>query len=125
MVKKKLLPGIIITVLVAFLGLESSTWIGQELLGFEKSPVSGIMMAIILGLLLGNLFTIPPWMKPGIQFSMKRILKLGIILLGIRLSLSDIFRFGSLALPVIIVCISGAIIFTNWLGTDLLFVKIY
>jgi uncharacterized integral membrane protein (TIGR00698 family) len=115
----KLLPGVIVTVLVAFMGLQSSAWIGQELLGFEKSPISGIMMAIVFGLLLGNLLVLPPWLQPGIQFSLKRLLRLGIILLGIRLSLGDIFRFGSLALPVIIVCIIGALLFTNWLGKRL------
>jgi len=111
-----LLPGLLLTAAVAFVGLFSSEVIGKDLLGFDRSPVSGIMMAILFGLLIGNLRTLPPSLKPGIRFSMKTLLKLGIILLGIRLSLNDILRFGSLALPLILLCIVGALIVTRWIG---------
>ena len=47
-----ILPGLCLTAAVAVIGLWSSEWIGTELLGFDKSPISGIMMAIIAGLLI-------------------------------------------------------------------------
>ncbi|MCC6616473.1 MAG: putative sulfate exporter family transporter [Anaerolineae bacterium] len=114
-----LLPGVLLAGLVAFLGIQASEIIGVNLLGFSRTPISGIMMAIIIGILVSNTVALPASFKPGIQFSLKFVLRLGIILLGIRLSLSDVFRLGSLALPVIIVCISGALIFTRWLGERL------
>jgi uncharacterized integral membrane protein (TIGR00698 family) len=113
------LPGVALTALIAWFGLSASVWIGESILGFENSPVSGIMMAIVIGLIIGNLFVIPAWIKTGVNFSVKTILRLGVILLGIRLSLSDVLHYGSLSLPLVILCISGALLMTNWLGKRL------
>jgi uncharacterized integral membrane protein (TIGR00698 family) len=74
------------------------------------------MMAIIIGLLLRNLFSLPDAIKPGIAFSLKGVLKLGIILLGIRLSFGDILEVGLISLPVIMLCLSGALLFAYWLS---------
>ena len=76
----------ILASIVAWLGLQASTFVGETLLGFNKSPISGIMMAILLGLLVSNVIALPPAFKAGITFSLKRVLRLGIILLGIRLA---------------------------------------
>lgn len=114
-----LLPGVALAAFIAFLGIQGSEWIGHTLLHLEKSPVSGIMVAIVIGLLIGNVIDLPAWFRPGVQFSLKIILRAGIILLGIRLSLSDIVKFGSLAIPLIIVCITGALLVTLWLGRRL------
>lgn len=113
------IPGIVLTSIVAWVGVVSSDWIGKELLGFEKSPISGIMMAILFGLLIGNMIPLPSRLNSGIRFSLKYLLKLGIILLGIRLSLGDVIQIGLIGLPVIIVCVVGALITTNWLNKRL------
>lgn len=114
-----LLPGLALTALVAWVGLVSSEWIGREVLGFDKSPVSGIMMAIVFGLLIRNTIALPDWLKPGIRFSLKKVLRLGIILLGIRLSLGDVLRLGAVGIPLIIVCIVGTLLLVGWLGRRL------
>lgn len=114
-----LAPGLLLTALVAWVGLQASDWIGTTLLGFEKSPVSGIMMAIVVGLVIGNVVPLPERVRPGIRFSLKRVLKLGIILLGIRLSLGDVLRLGAMGIPLIVFCIAGALLITGWLGRRL------
>lgn len=113
------IPGIALTAFVAWAGLAASEWIGTALLGFDRSPVSGIMMAIIFGLIISNVISLPAWIKPGIAFSLKRLLKLGIILLGIRLSLGAVVQIGLIGLPVIILCVVGAVIVAGWLGKRL------
>ncbi len=115
----RLLPGLALTAAVAWLGLASAVWIGEGLLGFDNSPISGIMMAILAGLSLGNLARLPDWVRPGVRFSLKRLLRLGIILLGIRLSLGDVLRLGALGVPLILLCIAGASLITAWLGRRL------
>ena len=115
----KLLPGLALTAVVAWLGIYSSEWIGQDLMGFPTSPISGIMMAIVVGLILGNIVTLPQILYPGIQFSLKKILRLGIILLGIRLSIGDALSLGVLGIPVILICITGGLWLTSWLGRRL------
>lgn len=114
-----IIPGVLLTMLVAWAGVQASEWIGTALLGFEKSPVSGIMMAIIFGLIIGNVITLPEWVRPGVRFSLKIILKAGIILLGIRLSLGEVVRVGALGIPVILLCIVGAILIARWLSRRL------
>ncbi len=47
---RALLPGVTLTAIIAFLGVQSSERIGVDWLGFSKSPISGIMMAILIGL---------------------------------------------------------------------------
>jgi len=113
------LPGVLLSAVVAWFGILSSEFIGTELLGFEKSPISGIMMAIVIGLLIGNLIQIPLVFHPGLRFSLKMVLKVGIILLGIRLSMAEVLRLGVVGIPLIIFCLTGAILITNWLGKRL------
>ena len=114
-----LLPGLALTAVVAWLGLRASEWVGKDLMGFSKSPISGIMVAIIFGIVLGNVLPLPTWLQPGIRFSLKKVLRLGIILLGIRLSITDVLTLGALGVPVVILAITGGLIFTQWLGRRL------
>ena len=68
------------------------------------------MIAIILGLILGNIFNIREGFLIGLDFTQKYILKLGIICLGIQLKPFEFIKFGSIAIPLIIVCIASVLI---------------
>ena len=68
------------------------------------------MIAIILGLILGNIFKIREGFLIGLDFTQKYILKLGIICLGIQLKPFEFIKFGSIALPLIIICIISVLI---------------
>ena len=59
---------------------------------------------------MGNAFTPRPGMMIGLDFTQQYILKLGIIFLGIRLSFSDLIKFGSIAIPLVIFCILGVLV---------------
>ena len=104
------LPGVILSVLIALIGIFFSDYFGTEFMGFDKSPISSIMLAIIIGLLVGNIYTISENFKLGIDFSIKKILRFGIICLGIRLGLGDIINLGLAALPLIIICLVSALL---------------
>ena len=81
------------------------SYIGIELLKLENNPISPIIIAIIIGSLVSNSIKNSHYYDDGFEFSIKYLLKLGIILLGIRLSISDILLYGSQGLIVIIPCI--------------------
>ncbi len=81
-----------------------------EIFGTTKSPISTVLIAILLGILMGNAFTPRPGMMIGLDFTQQYILKLGIIFLGIRLSFEEFLKFGSIAIPLIITCIVGVLI---------------
>lgn len=111
--------GLGLTLLIALTGLWLSEWIGTTLLGFEKSPVSGIMTAILVGMLVGNLLPLDRAVKRGVNFSAKTVLKWGIILLGIRIGLGDVVRLGAFGVPIILLCVVGALWLSRWLGARL------
>lgn len=111
-----LLPGLAVSAAIAWLGILGADWIGKGLLGLPQSPVSGIMMAIVLGMVVGNVLRLPRWLDPGVQCALKKVLRLGIILLGIRLGVGDALRLGALGVPVILGCIAGGVALTGLLG---------
>ena len=78
-------PGLLLSVGLAVLSIWVSEIIGESVLGYAKSPVSPVMVAILVGLVVGNALRLPHWVQPGLAFAVKKLLRLGIILLGIRL----------------------------------------
>ena len=113
MINKKnlvLLPGITIAFVLYSLSQGLNSIISIELLGYEKSPISTAMIAILMGITLGNLFKIRESFLLGLDFTQKYILKLGIICLGIQLKPFEFLEFGTVAIPLIIVCIISVLV---------------
>lgn len=112
------LPGIIVCFIVMIAGVYLANLIGLLIveLGIlpegSSSPISGIFVAIILGILIRNVISIHPIFISGIAFSVKYALRLGIILLGLRLSLIEALKLGAWGIPLIIACISSGILVT-------------
>jgi uncharacterized integral membrane protein (TIGR00698 family) len=102
---KAFIPGILVLVALTLLSTVLASFIGEDLMGFSKSPVSAVTVAVIIGMLLGNLIKMPVIFDKGIQFGSKKILRYGIILLGLRLGLGQIGQVALSVLPVILVCV--------------------
>lgn len=109
-------PGLLLAGALAFFGRYASQMIGVEWMGMPKSPISPIMMAILSGMLVRNIINLPTAFDPGIRFCLERILRLGIILLGIRLSLGQVGQIGLQSLPVIIGCVLSALIIVTYVS---------
>ncbi len=107
---KSIFPGVILALIFCLFSQGINNVLAIEIFGTEKSPISTVLIAILLGILMGNAFTPRPGMMIGLDFTQQYILKLGIILLGIRLSFIDFIKFGSIAIPLIIFCILGVLI---------------
>ena len=110
----RIFPGIFFCFIIAYAGIYLSAFIGSEVLNLSKSPVSPIMLSIIIGLFIGNIIKIPLVFSQGISFSLKFILRFGIICLGIRLGLLDILKVGVIGIPLIIACIIISILLVNY-----------
>ena len=106
----KIIPGVILALVFCLFSQGINNLIGIELFGSTKSPISTVMIAILLGIIMGNAFTPRPGMMLGLDFTQKYILKLGIIFLGIRLSFDEFLKFGTVAIPLIIICIISVLI---------------
>lgn len=110
------IPGLAAAILLAWLSTWLCDFIGTRLMGFTKTPISAVMMAILLGLVVGNLVRLPAALKPGLDFAVKKVLRWGVILLGIRLSIFDVFQLGALGVPIVLSCIVGALLLTTLLS---------
>lgn len=112
-------PGLILALILAFSGQYLSEFIGVTIMGLPKSPISAIMMAILLGILIRNTITLPGSFQPGIRFGLVRVLRAGIVLLGIRLSLGEVGAIGLQALPVIFGTVLAALLIVTYFSRKL------
>ena len=111
-----ILPGLILAFVLALAGQFLSEFIGVDLMGLPKSPISAIMMAILLGILIRNTISLPDTFQPGIRFGLVRVLRLGIVLLGIRLSLGEAGAIGLQSLPIILGTVGAALLIVTFLA---------
>ncbi|WP_415321500.1 putative sulfate exporter family transporter [Candidatus Pelagibacter sp. Uisw_092] len=110
-----IVPGIILAFVLYTLSQGLNNIIGIELLGYTKSPISTAMIAILMGIVFGNIFRMREDFLLGVDFTQKYILKLGIICLGIQLKPFEFLKFGTVAIPLIIVCILSVLIIVKLL----------
>lgn len=75
-----------------------------------KEVVSAVAIAIIFGILIRNLLGMPDACKPGTSFAVKRILRVGIGLMGAQLSLGQVLETGGASVLVVAACIALAIL---------------
>ena len=118
-----LMPGIAAAVLVMMTGFWLADIIGRAILSVQGlsggSPISGVPVAIVLGLLLRNLLPLPPTLTPGLKFCVTTVLRLGIVLVGIRLSAFDVLRLGFGGLPVVLGAVVTGLVFVTWFNSRL------
>ena len=63
------IPGIILAFVLYSLSQGFNNIIGIELLGYEKSPISTAMIAILIGIFFGNIFQVRESFQKGLDFT--------------------------------------------------------
>ena len=116
---KSIFPGVVLALIFCFFSQGINNVLAIEIFGTEKSPISTVLIAILLGIFLGNAFTPRPGFMVGLDFTQSYILKLGIIFLGIRLSFDELIKFGSIAIPIILICIASVLILVKLISSKL------
>ena len=111
-----LIPGFAAACLLAWVSFLLRDLVGTVLLGFEKSPVSPVMTALLLGIIIRNVVPLPAFVEPGLSLAVKKILRLGIILLGMNLSIVEVFRLGVLGVPIVLLCLAGSLAVTVFIS---------
>jgi uncharacterized integral membrane protein (TIGR00698 family) len=108
----KLLPGVILAAVLAWL----ARWLHDVP---ALSRISALMLAIILGMAIRNTTGVPAAMQEGIRFSMRRLLRLAIVLLGFQISMSQIWQVGGAGFLIVVTTLVCTFLFTLWLGRRL------
>lgn len=78
--------------------------------------ISPLILAIVIGMVFRNVTGLPERFRAGAEFSLKRVLRLAIILLGLKLSISEIVHIGGKGLLVVIASVVLTLTFSIWLG---------
>jgi uncharacterized integral membrane protein (TIGR00698 family) len=113
---RSLAPGVILAAVLALLsiGLAEAGWL-------QANGISALTLAIVLGIAVGNSVYphIAAGSTPGVNFSKQTLLRLGVVLYGIRLTFQDIQHvgFAGVIIDTVVVCSTFAL---AWLlGTRL------
>jgi uncharacterized integral membrane protein (TIGR00698 family) len=80
---------------------------------------SPMILAILMGISWQNLIGTPAWAKAGIKFCLRRILRFGVALLGLQLTLAQIIEVGGRGVGIILATMLSTFLFTTWLGASL------
>jgi uncharacterized integral membrane protein (TIGR00698 family) len=114
----QLMPGLGLAVGLAYLSYLLAGVLGERIISDPtgRSPISPILVAIVLGLVLRNLIGLPAGYDRGLHLCLKKILRIGVALLGIRLSLFAAGATSLRALPIVLGCILTALVLVTWIG---------
>src|SRR5699024_3766967 len=110
-----MIPGIVICFVVTILGMVIADYIDVILVALDVlpdggvSPISWILITILIGTIIRNTTGLRSIFKKGVAFYVKYALRIGIILLGLRLSLLEALKLGAWGLPLIVTCIASGL----------------
>ncbi|VFU10096.1 YeiH family protein [Methylocella tundrae] len=102
-------PGLILAAAIAGLAFAL-----RQLPGL--SAFSPMILAIVIGIGYRNMIGTPARLKAGIAFSLRRILRFGIILLGLQLTATQVIAVGASGVSVIALTLVATFLFTKWAG---------
>lgn len=113
---RRLLPGLLLTSAFALVAMHLG-----RLPWFQAHGLGALTIAIALGMLLGNTvyarFAAPT--LPGVAFAKQRLLRLGIILFGLRLTFQDIGQVGLAGVLIDAVMLTSTFMLAWFAGTRL------
>lgn len=107
-----ILPGLLLTTLIAGVAL------GLDRLS-DLHTLNPLLIAVLLGIGWRQCGVMPASYRPGVKFAMKRVLRLAVILLGLRLSLTEVLAVGPWGLGIVTICTLSTFYLTCWLGQRL------
>lgn len=80
---------------------------------------SPLLVAIVLGVVVANVRPLGPRFAPGLSTASRRLLRIGVALLGLQLVVGDILGLGSGVIALIVAVVVVSIAGTLWLGARL------
>jgi len=103
-------PGIAVAVALALIARAVADALAHGAIGLPKLPLSPVMCAVVLGMLWRNTLGVPGWATNGLKWAMHQLLRTGIALVGLRLTLSGASAIALTALPVALTCLTVALL---------------
>lgn len=109
---RRILPGLIITVACAIVAR-----LLHGILPAKGGAIVGeVVIAVLLGLVIGNVLTLPAALAPGIRFSFHSLLRVAIVVLGAQFSFMQVVAIGGKAVLMIVILMCLALLVAHSLG---------
>lgn len=83
------------------------------------AAISPLVLTIVVGVLLGNLVSVPERLEPGLAVAAKHLLRIGVVLLGLQLPLTDVLGLGPGLIGLVVGVVVLGVVVTNLLGRAL------
>jgi len=109
---RALLPGLGLTGGIAAVAMLLGRVIGLD-------SLNPLLIAVLLGMGWRQVMGLPSSTQPGVKLAMKRLLRLAVILLGLRLSLAEVMALGPTGLVIVTTSTLSTFYLTGWLGHKL------
>jgi uncharacterized integral membrane protein (TIGR00698 family) len=107
----RVLPGLAVGAAVSAAALALGWWLPS---------VSPLLVAIVVGAALANAGWLSPRLEPGLAVASRRLLRVGVALLGLQLALSDVLGLGwgviAVVVAVVALGIAGSVVMGRLLG---------
>jgi uncharacterized integral membrane protein (TIGR00698 family) len=102
-----LLPGLLAAGVAASVGYLVNNWF---------SVAGPLVVAIVLGILLTASGGYRPSLRPGLRFAATTLLRIGVVLLGLQLVVSDVVGLGAWPIVVVVLSVATSFVVTRWVG---------
>ncbi len=112
MLRIRHLPGIVMAVAVAAIAFILESLVKN----YTSVVVSPLVVAVVLGALISNLGFLPESSRPGLGYASRKLLRVGIVLLGLQLSIAQVRELGVPGLALVIIVVAITFTGTQWLG---------
>ncbi len=108
------LPGIAVAAVLAFAAGAVAGGLGDPL---ARNP---LLIAILIGLAIGNTFGCPDQLRPGLDFTKRYLLRLAVVLVGFRITWRLLLDLGAAPLAIAIVQLLVTLVVVLWIARKLL-----
>lgn len=109
---RKYITGFISVFLIALVAQFTSSYTGFKNIGLET-----VLFSLLLGLIIGNLFRIPGWLRAGVQTEL--FVKIGLVLLGATILFKDILTAGTFGLVQAVIVVGAVWYFSYYVSRKL------
>jgi uncharacterized integral membrane protein (TIGR00698 family) len=79
-------------------------------------PLGMATAAVALGVVCANTRGVTDAMRPGLQVSSRRVLRIGVALLGLQLGITEVLALGAPTLVIVVAVVAVTFTGTRWLG---------
>jgi uncharacterized integral membrane protein (TIGR00698 family) len=100
-------PGLVVTVLGVATALAAHWLVGA---------VGPLTWAVLLGAVAANTGLLPEAARPGLRVATRRLLRIGVVLLGFSLPVLSIVALGLPVIALVVVTLVSTLLATTWLG---------